>query len=228
MNLRLAVLYLVVLLCISAAPASAVTFTAADQAAECGTDGVVVTISVDDAAGLSALELDLAFDSSRIVATSVRETSLTAGWDLAVNFDTPGLVRIAGATETPISSGSGPVLEVLFSVPSIATSGTSVLDLGNAMANESAAGSVDAIFVVECGVAGDANNNGSIEVGDIFYLINHLFAGGPAPLGDGDANGNGVIDVGDVFFLVNHLFAGGPAPAFTSVPSYLTSEEWVR
>jgi hypothetical protein len=29
---------------------------------------------------------------------------------------------------------------------------------------------------------GDANGDGSVDVSDVFYLINYLFAGGPAPV----------------------------------------------
>jgi hypothetical protein len=63
------------------------------------------------------------------------------------------------------------------------------------------------------GIAGDVDGSGTIDVADVFYLINHLFAGGPAPLRSGDANGDGVVDIADVFFLINFLFAGGPLPA---------------
>ncbi len=61
---------------------------------------------------------------------------------------------------------------------------------------------------------GDANCNGVIEVGDVVYLINYLFKGGPAPLTlkAGDANADFVIDVGDVVYLINYLFKGGPPP----------------
>ena len=67
-------------------------------------------------------------------------------------------------------------------------------------------------LLVSAGVPGDANGDGAVTVGDIFYLINHLFAGGPAPIGPGDANGDGAVTVGDVFYLINFLFAGGPPP----------------
>ena len=52
-----------------------------------------------------------------------------------------------------------------------------------------------------------------MDVADVFYLINYLFAGGPAPVCAADANGDGHVDVSDVFYLVNFLFAGGPPPA---------------
>jgi uncharacterized repeat protein (TIGR03803 family) len=59
---------------------------------------------------------------------------------------------------------------------------------------------------------GDANNDGSVDVSDAFYLINALFAGGPSPFAGGDVNGDGSVDLADVFYLINYLFAGGPAP----------------
>lgn len=63
------------------------------------------------------------------------------------------------------------------------------------------------------GAVADVNGDGSLSVADVFYLINHLFAGGPGPVGSGDANGDGAVSVADIFYLINYLFAGGPAPA---------------
>jgi hypothetical protein len=68
----------------------------------------------------------------------------------------------------------------------------------------------------------DANGDSVIDPADIFYLINYLFLGGPAPAGSsgpvlsGDANGDGHIDPADIFYLVNYLFGGGPAPHATN------------
>jgi hypothetical protein len=59
---------------------------------------------------------------------------------------------------------------------------------------------------------GDVNGDGHRDVGDVFYLVNALFAGGPASIGLADVNHDGHVDVGDVFYLINSLFAGGPAP----------------
>jgi hypothetical protein len=63
----------------------------------------------------------------------------------------------------------------------------------------------------------DPNGDGVIDPADIFYLINYLFTGGPAPHGpagvlSGDANGDGVVDPADIFYLVNYLFLGGQKP----------------
>ena len=71
----------------------------------------------------------------------------------------------------------------------------------------------------ESSPCGDANGDGSLSVADVFYLINHLFAGGPPlALGSGDVSGDGLVDVADVFYLINYLFAGGPGPACKPPP----------
>jgi hypothetical protein len=63
------------------------------------------------------------------------------------------------------------------------------------------------------GPQGDVDGDGAVGVADVFYLINYLFAGGPAPFGASDVNGDGALDVLDVFYLINYLFAGGQPPA---------------
>ena len=59
---------------------------------------------------------------------------------------------------------------------------------------------------------GDVDANGTIDVADVFELVNVLFADQVSE-GALDANGDGVASVADVFYLINHIFAGGPPPA---------------
>jgi photosystem II stability/assembly factor-like uncharacterized protein len=63
-------------------------------------------------------------------------------------------------------------------------------------------------------IPGDVDGSTVVDVNDVFYLINYLFAGGPAPTcaGSGNVSGDSITDVNDVFYLINYLFAGGPAP----------------
>ncbi|HET7436081.1 MAG TPA: IPT/TIG domain-containing protein [Thermoanaerobaculia bacterium] len=63
----------------------------------------------------------------------------------------------------------------------------------------------------------DPNGDNVVDPSDIFYLINYLFLGGPAPQGgagmvSGDANGDGVVDPADIFYAVKYLFLNGQAP----------------
>lgn len=59
---------------------------------------------------------------------------------------------------------------------------------------------------------GDVNGDGNINVGDVFFLINHLFADGLPPVGSADVNGDAQLNVADIFYLISYLFSGGPAP----------------
>ncbi len=63
-------------------------------------------------------------------------------------------------------------------------------------------------------IVGDANRDGSINIADALYLINYLFADGPAPDPQmaGDANCDGEVNSGDAVYLINYLFIDGPPP----------------
>jgi hypothetical protein len=65
-----------------------------------------------------------------------------------------------------------------------------------------------------CDLPGDANNNGSVNILDITYLIAYLYQGGPPPpcMYEGDANGNCSINILDITYLIAYLYQGGPAP----------------
>jgi hypothetical protein len=63
-------------------------------------------------------------------------------------------------------------------------------------------------------VRGDANGDEITDIGDIVYLINYVFYGGPAPdpVELGDANCDGVVDIGDIVHLINYVFYEGIPP----------------
>jgi hypothetical protein len=62
--------------------------------------------------------------------------------------------------------------------------------------------------------SGDCDGSGEIDIDDIIFLINYVFAGGPAPnpLSVGDVNCSSFIDIDDIVYLINYVFGGGPAP----------------
>ncbi len=65
-------------------------------------------------------------------------------------------------------------------------------------------------------IAGDANGDGVVNVGDAVHVINYMFKGGqaPDPLFVGDANCDTEINVGDAVYIINYVFKGGPEPCF--------------
>jgi C1A family cysteine protease len=63
----------------------------------------------------------------------------------------------------------------------------------------------------ECG---DVNQNGSLNILDITFLIAYLYQDGPAPADTllGDVNNDGTINIIDVVRLIQYLYQGGDAP----------------
>ncbi len=70
------------------------------------------------------------------------------------------------------------------------------------------------VFSLRTVGAGDANADGVLDVSDAMFLIQFIFASGPAPNPSitGDANCDSAIDLADAVFLIEYKFAGGPAP----------------
>jgi hypothetical protein len=65
-------------------------------------------------------------------------------------------------------------------------------------------------------LAGDANSDKKVNVGDAVYMINRIFKDGYAPqpidFFSGDANSDCAANVGDVVYIVNYVFKAGPPP----------------
>ena len=71
------------------------------------------------------------------------------------------------------------------------------------------------IYIEDMGYGpGDANVDSDVNVGDIVFLINYIFKGGPVPemLNWADANADCSINVGDPVHLINYVFNSGPEP----------------
>ncbi len=68
-------------------------------------------------------------------------------------------------------------------------------------------------------VCGDANSDGTVNIGDAVFLINFIFSAGasPQPLQAGDANCDGGTNVGDAVYIVNYIFNGGAEPCCPSL-----------
>lgn len=76
-------------------------------------------------------------------------------------------------------------------------------------------GRVDAFRAILSISRGDADNDGSINVGDITYLQDYLFFSGPETFPSpllGDVDCDGAVNVGDPTHLSDYLFFDGPPP----------------
>jgi hypothetical protein len=68
-----------------------------------------------------------------------------------------------------------------------------------------------------CGDADASGGDPAVDIDDVVYLINYIFASGPDPVplesGDVDCSGGDVpVDIDDVVYLINFIFSGGPEP----------------
>jgi hypothetical protein len=72
-------------------------------------------------------------------------------------------------------------------------------------------------------ICGDADGSGgdpAVDIDDVVFLINYIFASGPQPepieAGDADCSGGDpAVDIDDVVYLINYIFGGGYAPCDT-------------
>jgi hypothetical protein len=63
-------------------------------------------------------------------------------------------------------------------------------------------------------IEGDASGDGSVDIGDVVFLVSYLYRQGPPPgrVEAGDANGDCILNLGDVTYLINYLYKQGPPP----------------
>jgi len=61
-------------------------------------------------------------------------------------------------------------------------------------------------------IRGDVNDDSSVTISDVVYIINYLYKGGPAPspLEKANTNCDVEINVSDVIYFINYLFKFGP------------------
>ncbi len=60
----------------------------------------------------------------------------------------------------------------------------------------------------------DSDPGDAVDIGDLVYMVEYSFAGGPSPLcqEEADVNGDISVDIGDLVYLVEYSFGTGPAP----------------
>ena len=65
-----------------------------------------------------------------------------------------------------------------------------------------------------CALPGDANHDGTVDISDLTYYVDFMFAGGGAPvcLEEFDNDSSCELDISDLTYFIDFMFAGGPEP----------------
>jgi hypothetical protein len=70
-------------------------------------------------------------------------------------------------------------------------------------------------------ILGDANCDGSIDIGDPVFIIRAVMFGAWPPSCDickADANGDCSVDISDAVYLLAYIFQGGTGPKYCGTP----------
>lgn len=117
---------------------------------------------------------------------------------------------------------TGAILNLYFNVPGLVSPGEIVVDTMTVSGKQPIIttiwGDYWPVFtpgkiVIPFCAHGDVNCDGYINIGDLTYLVDYMFRGGPPPdPRGGDVDDDGSITVADITYLVDYLFRGGPPP----------------
>jgi hypothetical protein len=157
------------------------------------------TYATGDASSVVAADLD-ADGGLDLTATNLVSSSLSALLNEGNGIFAP---------QTTYEVGAGPR-----SVAAADLDGDGDIDLATA---SSWSDSVSVLLNQPPYVCGDVDDSGDVDIDDVVYLINYIFAGGPPPdpYESGDANCAGGVDIDDVVWLIAYIFSGGNAPCDT-------------
>ena len=166
----------------------------------------------------------LAYDSFSLAGTRCEYFE-----DVSVLLVNPGarlmtlmLEADGGGGSLPLPPGSGEIIRLYFTVGSQTYGASSSVDSMSALTFSLKYRSLFGSYTPYCqtgsitvsGPDGDADASGAIDIDDVVYLIQYIFAGGPEPLpySVGDADCSGEVDIDDAVYLIAYIFGGGPPP----------------
>ncbi len=169
--------------------------------------------------------LNLILDSFSTVGcrTDYFEYQSYLHYDISHKRVTVKLQSSTSGTSPDLPPGAGEIMKLHFRIPQSASDSQTAsieLDGYNPYLPEFSGYGLDyepipvAATISLCLARGDLDGTPGINIGDVTYLAQYLFFGGPAPdpLEVGDVNCSGGVNVSDLTYLVDYLFNGGPPP----------------
>ena len=205
-----------------------------------GTNGLEIDVVGKWNTSIGAYAMVLNYDSNLIEFDHIDFLGTigeTASYKPVDEPEGPGNIS-AGAIWIPATAGpeagEGLLFKVFVNITGTFTEGSSILSLIEAWPDPISGPSktkytnqqgfgytpimIDGEISISDVVCGDADGSGDVDIDDVVYLINYIFASGPEPVPQycvGDADGSGEVDIDDVVYLINYIFASGPAPVPT-------------
>ena len=193
---------------------------------------VVVSINLKNSQELSRLTIPFKFDSSPFLVfdsatlgdrTLYFEYFQLVGFIPSSNSYAYELQADDGGGQPPLAAGDGEIMQLHFSIDALAPLGTTiVIDTTSSpkvleVTSEFlvyAPAVIEGTLGVTDIVRGDVNGDLVIDIGDLIYLIDYMFTGGPPPVSEmaGDVDGSGQLDISDLVYLVDYMFNDGPPP----------------
>jgi hypothetical protein len=178
---------------------------------------LTINVTVTTAAGCSdarSANVNVTAGTSPVTVTSVAPVSGSTSGGTAVTINGTGFAAGAGVT---FGGTAATNVVVVSAIKITATTPAHTAGSVNVTVTNTNATSGTLTSGYLYATLFDPNGDGTISPLDIFYLVNYLYLGGPAPMGpagmlSGDANGDGIVNPLDIFYLVNYLFLGGPKP----------------
>ena len=194
---------------------------------------VVVTVYGRNFLPVTNMQVPFVWNGGLVFDSASTETLRTSNFVVdVINIDPFGLkaaITLAGAQGDTLPPGTGPVLRLFFAPPSapslpsptLDTATVSVMSHGqynvsftSTFGAYSAVGGSSTIGLICCLVPGDADNGGSVDIGDATFIVKYIFQSGDTPpcLEQADAGGGGDVNIGDATYIVKYIFANGPTP----------------